>query len=96
MKAIVLHPLDNVATALVDIDAGEVVIAPTCRVAAVERIPFGHKIALRRIESGGEVTKYGEPIGRAACDIPEGAMVHVHNLDSQRGRGDRNVAGSKA
>ena len=88
MKAIVLHPEDNVATALADIDAGEVVTASEHRVTAGESIPFGHKIALRRIALGGQVTKYGESIGLAAADIDQGAMVHVHNLESQRGRGD--------
>jgi altronate dehydratase small subunit len=92
LRAIVLHPQDNVATALVDIEAGEGVIASQHHVTAIERIPFGHKIALRSIARGGQVTKYGEPIGCAAHDIAEGAMVHVHNLESQRGRGDLNDA----
>ena len=42
--------------------------------------------ALAPIRSGGEVRKYGEVIGRAMGDIKAGE--HVHNLESQRGRGD--------
>jgi len=87
--AIVLHATDNVATVLVDLKAGDVASAgeQTCK--AVEAIPFGHKIALRKIARGEPVVKYGEPIGLAAEDIAAGCCVHVHNVESQRGRGDR-------
>ena len=53
-----------------------------------EAIPYGHKIALRDIPSGGTVLKYGESIGIATKDIQRGDYVHVHNLDSARARGD--------
>jgi altronate dehydratase small subunit len=88
MKVTVLHPRDNVATALADIPAGEAVQTADARVTAAEPIPFGHKLALRRIAAGEEVLKYGEVIGRAQSDIAAGGLVHVHNLESQRGRGD--------
>ena len=32
--------------------------------------------------------KYGESIGVASSDIQEGQLVHVHNLEGARGRGD--------
>lgn len=51
-------------------------------------IPFGHKIAIRRIVKGEQVTKYGEEIGVASCDIEVGEHVHVQNVESIRGRGD--------
>ncbi len=51
-------------------------------------VPFGHKIALRDIKKGEEIKKYGEEIGMASCDIAKGEYVHVHNLESMRGRGD--------
>jgi altronate dehydratase small subunit len=88
MKVIVLHPEDNVATALVDLAAGELVETSRATLKAIEAIPFGHKIALLRIGKGAVITKYGETIGRAGIDIAEGGKVHVHNLESQRGRGD--------
>ena len=40
----------------------------------------GHKYALRRIASGEDVIKYGQPIGHATSDIAEGEWVHTHNL----------------
>lgn len=40
----------------------------------------GHKYALRNIQKGEEIIKYGFPIGVATDDIPENAHVHSHNL----------------
>ena len=54
-----------------------------------EAIASGHKIALTRISIGEAVLKYGSPIGTATMDIEPGAHVHVHNVESGRGRGDR-------
>ncbi len=51
-------------------------------------IPYGHKIALTDIAPGQDIIKYGEAIGMASRQIGKGEYVHVHNLDSKRGRGD--------
>lgn len=51
-------------------------------------IPFGHKIAIQNIKRKELIVKYGEEIGIATDDIAKGEYVHVHNLDSMRGRGD--------
>ena len=51
-------------------------------------IPYGHKVALCPIGPGETVYKYGETIGRAGAHIKTGEHVHVHNMDSTRGRGD--------
>ncbi|MCF0109610.1 MAG: UxaA family hydrolase [Erysipelotrichaceae bacterium] len=51
-------------------------------------VPYGHKIAVRDIRKGELIIKYGEEIGIATADIRRGEYVHVHNLDSLRGRGD--------
>ena len=53
-----------------------------------EDIPFGHKVALTDIPRGTPVLKYGEQIGLATHDIARGQHVHVHNIESTRGRGD--------
>lgn len=88
-KVILLDGRDNVATAIEDIAKGDEVQAGKTRVTAIEAVPFGHKIALSAIPHGGTIFKYGESIGLAEGDIAAGAYVHVHNVDSQRGRGDR-------
>ena len=92
-----LHPRDNVATALVELAPGTIVDRPDAggansgvgsRIEVRAAIPFGHKVALAPIRAGEPVVKYGEVIGLASADIAPGEHVHVHNVESQRGRGD--------
>ena len=40
----------------------------------------GHKYAVCDIKKGGEIIKYGYPIGTATEDISAGSHVHSHNL----------------
>ena len=53
-----------------------------------DNIPFGHKLAVCAVETGADVRKYGEVIGRAVQAIAIGQHVHVHNIEGIRGRGD--------
>lgn len=59
-------------------------------VTLLDDVPYGHKVAVKPIKNGSPIIKYGEKIGAATCDIKLGDYVHVHNLDSQRSRGDKN------
>ena len=97
--ALMLSAKDNVATVLEDVEAGADVpvrLGKEVRnVKALERIPFGFKIAIVDIVKGTEVMKYGESIGIASLDINKGKMVHIHNLEGARGRGDMTKGGSK-
>jgi altronate dehydratase small subunit len=90
--ALRLSEKDNVATLLEDAAPGsEVPIRlgkETDTVNAGENIPFGFKIAVADIAKGTAITKYGETIGIASRDIKKGEMVHIHNLEGARGRGD--------
>lgn len=76
--ALKLHPGDNVAIVLVNIEAGTS-LSPY-NIAAQTQIPRGHKAALCAIREGENVVKYGQIIGRASTDIARGAHVHVHNV----------------
>ena len=40
----------------------------------------GHKYALRDINAGEDIIKYGNPIGHATCNIKKGEHVHTHNV----------------
>ena len=53
-----------------------------------EDIPFGFKIAIKEINQKDIIYKYGEAIGMASSPISKGEMVHVHNIEGLRGRGD--------
>ncbi len=87
-KAILLHPSDNVATALADLAAGESLTVTldsvSTHVTLRQDIAFGHKFALCDIAMGQEVCKYGMPIGKALEDVQAGDWVHVHNCRSHR------------
>jgi altronate dehydratase small subunit len=88
-----LHPADNTATALADLRKGEAIHLEAegkcLDVTLSEPIPFAHKFALTFIPQGGKVCKYGELIGEASQDIHPGELVHIHNVVSQRSRGQR-------
>ena len=64
---------DNVAVALRPIAAGETLQVGGAAVTTTEEIPQGHKFALRPIQAGEEVVKYGFRIGFAKEDIPPAA-----------------------
>ncbi len=71
---------DDVAVAVRDIEAGERLEVAGRTVQATERIPRGHKIALRDVPAGESVRKFGWPIGRATQSIGAGSLVHTENL----------------
>jgi altronate dehydratase small subunit len=86
-QVIVINEKDNVATALKGLNAGaEVSVEFQGRVQKVmllSDIPMGHKFALKDMEEGESVIKYGEPIGQTTAKITRGEHVHVHNVASQ-------------
>lgn len=91
-NAVVINAKDCVATAIVALKAGDkanmFVGSTTLEIVLNEDIPYGHKFAIKRMARHEEVYKYGESIGRATQDINIGDYVHVHNVESERGRGD--------
>jgi len=48
-------------------------------VLAVERIPAGHKVAVRALAPGEEIRRYGQIIGFATAPILPGGHVHTQN-----------------
>lgn len=76
-----LHDGDNVAIARRCIEQGAT-IAGTC-IEARDKIPPGHKIALRPIMKGEPILKYNQIIGFASQNIDAGAHVHTHNSEIQ-------------
>ncbi|MDA8205400.1 MAG: fumarylacetoacetate hydrolase family protein [Thermaerobacter sp.] len=87
-RVVRIHPGDNVAVTLGGLERGQRVRLGNIEVTVQNAIPFGHKLALGSIPQGGAVIKYGEIIGLASCPIEPGEHVHIHNLESRRGRGD--------
>lgn len=52
------------------------------RLRSCEEIPIYHKVAIKSINKGEKVIKYGQVIGIATVDILQGAHVAHHNIES--------------
>lgn len=92
-KAMMIKPIDNVATALEFIPENSIMTI-ACQdkkvsITVQKEIEFGHKFAVTAIMKGNDIIKYGEVIGRALQDIEQGEHVHIHNIEGTRGRGDQ-------
>ncbi|HVZ08651.1 UxaA family hydrolase [Rhodopila sp.] len=73
-----LHPDDSVVIARAALLPG----APIGdNLAATQRIPAGHKVAVRHIAKGEPIRRYGQIIGFASADIVPGEHVHVQNCE---------------
>jgi altronate hydrolase len=72
-----LHPADSVAIARTTLLPG---VQVADGVAAIQRIPPGHKVAIREIKEGKPIRKYDQIIGFATRAIAPGEHVHVDNM----------------
>jgi hypothetical protein len=94
LRALIIHPDDNVANLIGPGSKGQSVECTvegqtkTTTIALLDDIPANHKLARVDIQAGAPIIKYGLSIGRASRDIRAGQYVHVHNIESNRGRGD--------
>ena len=79
-----LHPSDSVVIARATMLPGTPVADG---IAVSDRIPAGHKVAVRPIAVGEAVRRYNQIIGFATDAIAPGQHVHVHNL----GMGSRRI-----
>jgi len=76
-----LHPADNTAVTLTDLEPGETMNLHGENFACPTGAPRGHKVALRDIAEGEELIKYNQIIGFASDAISKGEHVHVHNTE---------------
>ena len=74
-----LNPADDVVIACRELEAGTNLLNEG--VVVTERIPAGHKVAVRAIAANAPVRRYNQVIGFATQAIAPGAHVHVHNLE---------------
>lgn len=74
-----VHRSDNVIVILKDYQKGDSLTVEDVELTAKEDIGFGHKLALKPINKGENIMKYGYPIGHATEDISAGDWVHSHN-----------------
>ena len=76
-RSIRLNSGDNVVVAVDTIDKGH----PAAGIAAIGRIPRGHKMAILPIAKGEPIRKFGQIIGFAKSPIVPGEWVHEHNVE---------------
>ncbi|MGK0241374.1 MAG: galactarate dehydratase, partial [Candidatus Pelagisphaera sp.] len=74
-----IDPADNVAIVANDggLQAGTEVPGG---IVLKDFVPQGHKFTLQRIEAGGKVVRYGEVIGYAVADLPEGSWLNDRHI----------------
>ena len=88
----VLHdPKDSVAVVVVEgVKAGTELKGwimdddKTTSVQARQDIPIGHKVALKDMNPGDTVWKYGVDIGKVVAPIARGEHAHVQNIKTKR------------
>jgi (2R)-sulfolactate sulfo-lyase subunit alpha len=88
----VLHdPQDSVAVVVVEgIKAGQTLTGlildedRTITLPCIQDIPLGHKVALKDMNVGDTVIKYGVDIGKVVAPIKTGQHAHVHNIKTKR------------
>ncbi len=82
---IMMHAKDNIAIVMApSLAVGSEFTVGGKTVCAQNELPFAHKVAIKAIPKGGQIVKYGEPVGIATADIAPGEHVHVHNVISGR------------
>jgi len=72
-----LHERDNLVVAVDPIQPGSVVHG----VAAKDRVPKGHKMAIATIAQGEPILKFGQIIGFASKPVAPGEWLHEHNVE---------------
>jgi altronate hydrolase len=86
--AILLREGDDVAVAKTKLAAGTVILQDGAEVRLRTDVPAGHKFALRAVEEGAPVHKFGQVIGYATTAIRPGDWVHTRNLGFGQGEGE--------
>ncbi len=75
-----INPADNVAVAISDLKAGEVITIDNVDITVNQDIPAGHKIALKDFAEGENIVKYGYPIGHAKVDVKQGNWMNENQI----------------
>ena len=82
-KLLKVHTTDNVAVALVNLKAGEVVSFEGKELNVLSDIKSKHKLALQKFESGDRIIMYGVLVGSANGTIEKGDVLTTENVKHQ-------------
>lgn len=79
-SAIHLNEADNVAIARVPLTQGQDLNIDGHAIHVAGPVPAGHKVALKPIQAGDAIIRYGQVMGRASKAIAPGEHIHTHNV----------------
>lgn len=79
-KLIKVHPTDNVAVALVNLTAGEVIDFEGESVTVESDVKMKHKIAMVPFNIGDRIIMYGVLVGKASARIERGGLLSTENV----------------
>lgn len=79
-KLLKIHPSDNVAVALINLAAGELISFNDDTITVLTDVKEKHKIALNTFNVGDRIIMYGVLVGKAASTIKKGAALTVNNV----------------
>ncbi|MFT5406799.1 MAG: altronate hydrolase [Verrucomicrobiales bacterium] len=80
VKALRVHPQDNIIVALRDLSANDTVEVGGQNYTLKEDIAAKHKFADRDLAQGDTVTMYGLTVGKADTAIPSGGRISTENV----------------
>ena len=81
-QLLLMAPEDNCLIARLQLAAGDAVEIDGTRVILPEAVPLGYKVARVPLQPGDKVLRYGALIGSVTAPVPQGAILHTHNLAS--------------
>lgn len=82
-KIMKVNASDNVAVALVNLKAGELISFEGKDIKVLSDTKSKHKIALEKFESGARIIMYGVLVGSANCVIKKGDVLTTENVKHQ-------------
>jgi altronate hydrolase len=80
MKTLKIHPDDNVAVALTDLQEGEKTGFNGSEYVLVSKVPAKHKFAIQDFQTGDDIIMYGVLVGRATQPIRKGEVITTGNI----------------
>ncbi|WP_026754660.1 UxaA family hydrolase [Sediminibacter sp. Hel_I_10] len=82
-KLIKVNPSDNVAVALINLEAGEVISFENEDIKVMSDVKAKHKIALDTFNDGDKIFMYGVLVGKANQTIKKGDVLTIDNVKHQ-------------
>ena len=75
-----INPADSVVVCLRAFKQGEHIIVDNNEIEIAQDTPVGHKLLIKDTAIGGDIIKYGYPIGHALNDLKAGVWINENNL----------------